>query len=375
MNRRHPIPAVRTRQALAALALLAGASAAQRVAASVEPPAPVPESCGSDVRPEELPLLLELEALGVYRLSEPQELVFNVPMTFHIVRRSNGTGGLSAGDADATLPVLNADFLPVGIRFQRAGSIDYINSDLFFSGINSQFLADQLRNVNPVANTINVYFVESFSIGGTSLCGQSTFTVSSPQGILMDNQCTTTSGNDSTFTHEVGHYFDLYHTHETAFGSECPDGSNCATAGDLVCDTPADPNVLNLVNGSCQYTGSAIRCFQTFNPPVENYMSYSPNGCQTTFTARQRERAGATLVNLRQNLIGSQAASIVWVDFAHTGFKLGSFSSPYASMSAALGAVAPGGRIVIKASSTSGAVTIDQNVRLDSFRGTATIGG
>ncbi|MBL0071623.1 MAG: hypothetical protein IPP34_07360 [Bacteroidetes bacterium] len=35
----------------------------------------------------------------------------------------------------------------------------------------------------------------------------------------------------------MGHFFGLYHTFETQFGSELANGSNCATTGDLVCDT------------------------------------------------------------------------------------------------------------------------------------------
>jgi len=44
-----------------------------------------------------------------------------------------------------------------------------------------------------------------------------------------------------TIPHEFGHYFDLYHTHEISRGVERVDGNNCASAGDMVCDTPADP--------------------------------------------------------------------------------------------------------------------------------------
>lgn len=41
--------------------------------------------------------------------------------------------------------------------------------------------------------------------------------------------------------HELGNVFGLYHTNEDKFGQELVDGSNCAVAGDLICDTPADP--------------------------------------------------------------------------------------------------------------------------------------
>lgn len=353
--------------------LLALAADAQQAAAPSPSPRPARGSCGSDVRPAEVPLVLELEAMGMYRLPPQPELVLTVPVTCHVVRANSGFGGLTAQQVDDNFPVLNANFQSAGIRFERVGGIDFIDNNTFYSGIATQFQADQLRRLNVVPNTINVYFVEEFSVDGTGLCGQSTFTTSNPQGILMDNQCTASFGDNATFTHELGHYFDLYHTHETAFGDECPDGSNCATAGDLICDTPADPNIENLVF-LCQYVGQATRCGQAFQPQVANYMSYAPDTCQSTFTARQRERAAATLVNLRANLLGGQTAGVVWVDFSHTGFPFGSFSFPYKTMSAALGAVAPGGRIVIKSSSTPVAVTVDQNVILDSFRGTATIG-
>ncbi len=355
--------------------LLALAPDAQRVAAPPPSPRPPPGSCGSDVRPAEAPLLLELEAMGMYRLPPLPELVLTVPVTCHVVRPNNGCCGLTEQQVDDNFPVINAAFQPVGIRFERAGAVDFIDNNIYYDGIVTQFQADQLRRTNVVPNTINLYFVEDFSVGGTTLCGQSSFTTSTAQGVLMDNQCTASFGDNATLAHELGHYFDLYHTHETAFGDECPDGSNCATAGDLICDTPADPNLTGLVGVlSCTYNGTGTRCGQPFAPQVENYMSYAPDACQTTFTPRQRERAAATLVNLRANLLGGQTAGVVWVDFSHGGFPLGSFSFPYKTMSAALGAVAPGGRVVIKSSATPAAVTVDQNVILDSFRGTATIG-
>ena len=151
-----------------------------------------------------------------------------------------------------------------------------------------------------VAGTINCYFVRS-----APFCGISSFTTSPIQGIVYNNDCVALATNKSTFPHEIGHYFNLYHTHETAFGTECTNGSNCATAGDLVCDTPADPNVLGNVSTACLWTGSATPpCGGSppYNPPVRNFMSYSNKDCRDHFTAQQNSRALTTLNTLRLEL-------------------------------------------------------------------------
>jgi hypothetical protein len=79
--------------------------------------------------------------------------------------------------------------------------------------------------------------------------------------------------------HEFGHYFGLYHTAEQAtFGIEKVDGSNCETAGDRICDTPADPGELYsvYVNPSGCYMqglkekGTGLEYY----PMIQNYMSY-----------------------------------------------------------------------------------------------------
>ena len=91
--------------------------------------------------------------------------------------------------------------------------------------------------------------------------------------------------------HEIGHYFGLYHTFESvANGEEFADGSNCATAGDLICDTQADPNGSNT---GC-HLDPQVNDPQTnlmFEPPVCNIMSYYNNQpCNYHFSRGQLDR-------------------------------------------------------------------------------------
>jgi hypothetical protein len=86
------------------------------------------------------------------------------------------------------------------------------------------------------------------------------------------------------------------------------DGSNCDVAGDLLCDTPADPRLSSSTvtdfpeclyiggeNGPCPGDGP-------FAPDTSNLMSYSRKRCRDNFTAQQDTRALATLINLRPEL-------------------------------------------------------------------------
>lgn len=82
--------------------------------------------------------------------------------------------------------------------------------------------------------------------------------------------------------HELGHVFGLPHT-DGLYGSGIPelvDGSNCAIAGDLICDTPADPGLYlpNMVEpGTCAYIGTVTDANgDSYAPLPLNIMSAAP---------------------------------------------------------------------------------------------------
>ena len=224
----------------------------------------------------------------------------SIPVKIHIIRKSNGTGGLTATDINNIMNRMNSYYHNAFLDFYMCGGINFINSDNYWS-FDGQTDEAGLTTTHDVANVINMYFTDTVRQGSSNLCGYAYFPPG-PDHMFMDNQCSI--GTRTTVEHEMGHYLGLYHTHGTSncgTTNELVNGSNCATAGDDVCDTPADPNLLTptacnsyLVNGSCVYTGGTTykdANNQVYNPNTRNIMSYSRPTCRNEFSAGQYVRA------------------------------------------------------------------------------------
>ncbi|MEP1035150.1 T9SS type A sorting domain-containing protein [Ekhidna sp.] len=226
---------------------------------------------------------------------------YKLAITAHIIRREDGTGGLSVAQLETAIETVNSFYGAANLEFFIFGDIDFVDSDKFFdydAGDESV-----LAGTRDVANTINIYFANSVTSGGSALCGYAYFP-GNPDRILMDNGCTI---NGTTLSHEIGHYLTLYHTHgKTNNGTtdELVDGSNCTTAGDEICDTPADPNLSGKVNSSCQYTGTLRDANgDLYQPNAENIMSYSTQSCRRLFTTGQFDRSLSGYLSFRNYLI------------------------------------------------------------------------
>ena len=84
----------------------------------------------------------------------------------------------------------------------------------------------------------------------------------------------------------MGHFFGLPHTFERDNGLELADGSNCETAGDGICDTPADPYEVDepmskwIDSLECRfiYKGKDANG-DYYSPDLANYMSYYGSPC------------------------------------------------------------------------------------------------
>lgn len=224
----------------------------------------------------------------------------SIPIKAHIIRTSAGTGGLSVSDLNDAMDNMNAFYANAFMEFFLCDGINYIDSDNYYDFETND--ESSLTATYNVAGVINIYFsdyVESSS-SGSSLCGYA-YSPGGPDVILMKNSCAT---NGSTLLHEVGHFFSLIHTHGSSnsfLTRELVDGSNCDLEGDLICDTPADPQLSTInVNASCIYIGTDTDSNgDTFVPDPTNIMSYSRKECRTQFSTQQFARIYATYQNTR----------------------------------------------------------------------------
>lgn len=260
--------------------------------------------CGTVLTKKDIAFAKKLQETAASRIAseETREPVF-IGITPHIVRRSDGSGGLSDTQLLDAIEYLNESYADLNVTFFIADGIKYISNDTYFDFDSSQ--EGQLTGENNVDNTINIYFFNSLSSGASALCGYAYFPTTGRDHVMMANGCTTNRG--STLPHEIGHYLNLYHTHgktNTGTTDELVDGSNCSSAGDDICDTPADPNLSGKVDGNCQYTGSNTDANGTrFSPNPRNFMSYAPGSCRELFTNGQEERMLAAYHQFKTYLI------------------------------------------------------------------------
>lgn len=119
-----------------------------------------------------------------------------------------------------------------------------------------------------------------------------------------------------TLTHEVGHWLGLLHT----FQGGCSGGTNCATQGDGVCDTPPVESASN----GCPVGKNSC----TFDSPdlpdmVRNYMDYSDGTCQNTYTAGQKTRVYGSLASYRNTIYGGGTNNVAYagIDPATGNYK------------------------------------------------------
>ncbi|GAB3881086.1 M43 family zinc metalloprotease [Spirosoma agri] len=284
-------------------------------------PVPLPQ-CGTvDLTPQQIRALVQQGNLALER-KRASGAAFNaityIPIRPHIIRQSNGSGGFPLANMNQAIAITNSYYLlnGYGIQFYFAGTTpDYIDDDDMYAGFGNQSVDGR-----DATNALNQYYVNQFTTPG--LGGYAYYPgdgiYSTRSFILTGNFQSLDDLGNRLIPHELGHTFNLIHT----FGQNSGNGSlgsgvttelvtrgagaNCATDGDLICDTPADPyNMtganLTSITGCPQYDpNSTARDAngQPYSPSVSNIMSYY-FPCTHDFTPGQHDRMQAALA-LRQ---------------------------------------------------------------------------
>lgn len=146
-----------------------------------------------------------------------------------------------------------------------------------------------------VPDRINMFFVADIVSTTITECGNAAVGgISLPQSIIVIRKGT--CANIITVGHEMGHFFNLLHTFDSSNGAELVNESNCQTAGDGLCDTPADPFVspgspASYVNSGCTFISTVKDANgQFYNPDVGNIMSYYGSCVCPKFSHDQYEK-------------------------------------------------------------------------------------
>lgn len=224
-----------------------------------------------------------------------------VRVYFHVIRKTDSTGGQSVASVNQAFNVLINDYYNRDITFSWNGTIDYINNTSLYNSPNSSVFA-----INDHYDGVDIYlFSDSGPAGGLAngVGTASGFYVggsywNAPFGSLPLSH---------VISHEMGHVLGLWHTHHGTYpeggnDNPCPElvnGNNSATCGDYVTDTSADPHIQFNVNSSCAWLGSGFDANgQAYNPKTNNIMAYTSPSCMSLFTPKQGKRMKAALINL-----------------------------------------------------------------------------
>jgi hypothetical protein len=225
-----------------------------------------------------------------------------IPIKAHIIRSSDGDGGMDMSVLENIITNLNTTFGNAFMEFFLCNGINYINNDSFYHFKSNQ--EQSLVEANNVSGVINIYFTETIeNATNESVCGY-TYSKKNYDVIVMQNGC---AGNDSSLAHELGHYFSLIHTHgadNTCMTKELVNGNNCSSDGDQICDTPADPKLtIENVNNFCRYIGTETDSNgEHYKPDTKNIMSYSMKGCRSQFSEQQLARMYAYFMTTKNYL-------------------------------------------------------------------------
>lgn len=258
-------------------------------------------TCGTQPLPGHLYEELKQKAINEsdFLLIRGSGTLRSVSLNINIMVYDNGPI-TTVAEVQEQIDTANIYFANAGIEFGICNVNYIINTDIFpFWNFQYEF---QLGQVYDIPGCLNIYYV-NYVVNASAYAYYPM--IFSPDRIVMGQNL-----SGEVFAHELGHSFNLIHTHGN-YGvgngtDELVNGSNCTTAADLICDTPADPNlyVPGRVDSLCNYADTVTTDSLGFlyTPLTHNIMSYAPFNCYDMLTAGQYNRIAYTLAHERAYL-------------------------------------------------------------------------
>jgi len=232
----------------------------------------------------------------------PREVRY-IPLKFHIVSKTDGTGGVPEAQVFDMLCTANEDFADLEMQFYiKDGDFNYIQNDaihnLILDGNHPEstinpIILQNIMNSNRDHAALNVWMVRDIILNAENTGNVLGFYSGNYDWVVMLNN--EVRGSSITLTHELGHFFSLPHPfsgwesdpydpdkHGNPVQANAPDfrptekmdGSNCNSAGDRICDTPPDYNFAGI---SCNWTEEIQDPNGTIVDPQEKLtMGYFP---------------------------------------------------------------------------------------------------
>ena len=255
-----------------------------------------------------------------FKLADTRELkiakgIVDIPYQFHVLRQDDRTGGIDVNILKSHIQQLNEIYLSANIRFVPLGEVNYIEDSRYYD-YNIQ-LEDSLALEHDMDNAINIYALNTIHGGYYGYTYH-------PEKGRKNRIFISKDGfdNTSTFPHEMGHFFGLYHTHgkgnkidnlSEPIGRNVDLNNNgildCYETGDDLCDTPADPNMgleeyREYCLDNCEIENKIPASSGDFyEPQITNLMCYNQHSnCRREFTNEQLSRISQTARNERKSL-------------------------------------------------------------------------
>lgn len=197
-------------------------------------------------------------------------------VVYHVLRDSLGGANISNLNLESAINQCNQLFEPICISFNICEINYYPNYKFDTLGIERE--RDELEAKFHQKRKINIFVVgklgeeSDFAFFDWGLSTKDGINMFSEGSIVLEKADIT-----RILPHEMGHFFGLYDTYErSAFGAELNNGSNCSTAGDRICDTPADPF---RESASIEFYLQDCQFVEGLNQTDDNGEEYAPEIC------------------------------------------------------------------------------------------------